>query len=321
MILVQAKTLADLTKAIDNYLAEFWDDPKSFWYIQDEHGLFAGGGQPTLASLPTTDQQQAISRTYLKNYLLPFLRPLLQRYVQQQLRHALSTNVEQILKVFNRIHAVTIIVPPAPDDARPQGARVQIGQWTVWPGDDGTCTLRYTLYGYLKNTAPKKALLIVAHHPAVEKAFSPAVQRVVFSSATILKIHVTNKSTGTPLQGATITVAGRTALTDADGNATLAGLPLGRQRVSVTHDGFQPAGKTVKFTESVKVGRVRLTPVTVPDEQETEKNLDALQAVSGVDEAMISAPGRLKGKAGRILRQMDSVSEDAFNPPPAKPPE
>src|SRR4051812_5409316 len=76
---------------------------------------------------------------------------------------------------------------------------------------------------------------------------SPSVNRAPF--AAVIKGRVTEKETGQPVQGASVTAPVGTsrigALTDAAGNYTLRGAPAGSVRMTVSRIGYTPASQVI----------------------------------------------------------------------------
>ena len=73
---------------------------------------------------------------------------------------------------------------------------------------------------------------------------------------------VADTATGQPITGATVTVAGITAITGDDGAYTLNEVPAGQQTISASADGFAPAQLTVNITSGqVLTQNITLSPL------------------------------------------------------------
>ena len=63
-----------------------------------------------------------------------------------------------------------------------------------------------------------------------------------------LEVIVTNALTGEPIPGATVTVSGKTEVSQSDGRVSLTGLPGGNVQISVSAQGFLPQTSTVSLS-------------------------------------------------------------------------
>lgn len=140
-----------------------------------------------------------------------------------------------------------------------------------------------------------------------------ALAAQVSYAQSVFKVTVRDQKTNEPVAGATVTVKGTgdAATTDAQGVASLAGIPDGEQTVTVFFPGYEPAELKVTFPAAnggehlifIKVTN-ELGEVTVVETTRTGREIDDTPTrVEVIDEEEVASVQRRKGRRVRHPRR------------------
>ncbi len=113
---------------------------------------------------------------------------------------------------------------------------------------------------------------------------------------TTVRGRITDQSTQQPISGASVAVAGRTALSQADGRFSISGVPIGPATVTARMVGYAPATQPVNITEG--------EPLTV--------DLALVPQAINLSEIVVTGYG--EQRAGNITGAVSSVADSQFNP-------
>lgn len=146
-----------------------------------------------------------------------------------------------------------------------EGATVTIGKKTAVTGENGA----YSFTG--DNQIPAgKHTAVVTKDGYLEETFAVMVSDGPLTGQNVKLVRLATVS-GTvtdgehPVADALVKVAGRQAVTGADGKFTVTGVAAGTHTLTVTADGYEAAEKEITVTESTDLSdvEVTLTPLTV----------------------------------------------------------
>ena len=115
-------------------------------------------------------------------------------------------------------------------------------------------------------------------------------------ATTTVRGRITDHSTQQPISGATVAVAGRTALSQADGRFSISGVPIGPATMTARMVGYAQATQPVNITEG--------EPLAV--------DLSLVPQAINLSEIVVTGYG--EQRAGNITGAVSSVADSQFNP-------